>query len=288
MSRVKNALAVTALSVTATVAGCATTPDAEAGLANAIEEAMRPASEEARAAANRADSLTRANFWSKEYAKQPDDLATTLEFVSALRGIGSHDRAIEVLSQALVVDSDEPELLMALGRAYSAKSNLLGAARAFEQAAIAAPDNASAWAALGTALDRLGRHSDAQEVYGKALAIEPNRTSTLANFGLSLALAGDLPGAELKLRAAADKPDATTKVNENLALVLGLQGKYDEMAALSGQYAPQGVVDGNAAALRKLVQPVRNWDALTGESTAPSPQAKEVPVSEQTGLRLRR
>ena len=287
MSRVKNALAVTALSVTTSVVGCASTPDANADLTRAVEEATRPASEEARAAANRADPLARANFWSKEYAKQPEDVNTTLEFTTALRGIGSHDRAIEVLSQSLIVNSAHPDLLMALGRAYVTKGETLNAARAFEHAAIADPDKASAWAALGTALDKLERHSDAQEVYGKALAIEPGRTSTLANYGLSLALSGDLPGAEAKLRDAASNPDASAKVHENLALILGLQGKYEEMVAISGRHAPQSVAESNAATLRKLVQPVRQWEALVADDSVET-EHRDTPVSNQTGLRLRR
>ena len=294
MSRVKTSLAVLAV----TLATCATTPDpqeqAEAELAEAIEQAMKPATEEEIAAANRADPLTKANFWAKEHSKDPDNLDVAMTFASALRGIGSNERAIEVLSQVLVVHPSEPDLLMALGRALAAEGNVLGAARAFEQATRMAPERADAWGAFGTALDKLERHNDAQAAYQQALYFEPNRTSTLTNYGLSLALAGDLEGAEEKLRAAAAQPDADLRVSENLALILGLQGRYDEMAEISGRHAPKSVVEKNTELLRGMVQPVRSWEDLTNPdsdapSAAPSKPVGDEPMAESSGaLRLNR
>ena len=263
MSRVNTSLALLAVSLAALAPACASKPDAEAELAAAMAEATKPASQEERDAANRADPLTRANFWSKEYQKDATNLPTALEFAEALRGIGSDERAVEVLSEILVIYPKEPDLLMALGRALAGQNNALGAARAFEQAAQIQPARAEAWAALGTALDRLERHKDAQECYRKALAIEPARTSTLANYGLSLALSGNLDGAETQLRQAADQPDANVQVTENLALILGLQGKYDEMLSISQRHAPEDVARRNADILKEMVPQAQRVSDVT-------------------------
>lgn len=296
MSRVKTSLAVLAI----VLAACKTTPDpqeqAEAELARAIEEAMKPATPEEIAAANRADPLTKANFWAKEHSKDPENLEVAMTFAKALRAIGSNERAIEVLSQVLVVHPGEPDLLMDLGRALSANGNVLGSARAFERATRLAPERAETWAAFGTALDKLERHNDAQSAYQQALMLEPNRTSTLTNYGLSLALSGDLIGAEEKLREAAAQPDADLRVTENLALVLGLQGRYDEMAEISGRHAPKSVVEKNTELLRGMLSPVRSWEDLAasdgGEapSAAPSARVDDEPLAESptSALRLTR
>ncbi|MEZ5953329.1 MAG: tetratricopeptide repeat protein [Hyphomonas sp.] len=324
MSRAKTSLAALAIAATL-VPGCASTPDpqaeANAELARAVEDAMKPASQEEIDAANNADPLTRANFWAKEHAKDPENLENALTFAEALRNIGSNDRAIEVLSQVLVVHPHEPRVLMTLGRALAAHGNPMGAARAFEQATVIDPGSAEAWAALGTALDKLDNSVAAQNAYAKALTIEPERASTLANFGLSLALAGDLTGAEEKLRKASTIAPTDIRIRENLALVLGLQGRFDEMKSLSGAYAPEKVIEQNIELLQEMIHPVRSWDALAASSeigrdpsapaqaALPTPEEKPVPsastpvedepmpiadaetaqdVDAGTGLRLRR
>ncbi|MEH6488207.1 tetratricopeptide repeat protein [Hyphomonas oceanitis] len=320
MSRVKTSLAVLALVLAATTTGCASTGSKEekaqkAELEKAMAEAMKPAGPEEVAAANRADPLTKANFWSKEHAKDPENLETAITFAKALRDIGSDDRAVDVLSQVLVVHPDSAELLMVLGRALSTKQDFSAAIQAYSQAATLEPERAEAWAAMGTAFDQIDRHADAQAAYDRALSIEPNRTSTLTNYGLSLALAGDLTGAEAKLRLADAQPDTNTRVKENLALVLGLQGKYAEMKEASGGNAPPRIVEQNAELLREMVQPTRTWEALAEHAElgklppAPMPPriagsdserpqaATSIPVtdapaampdSSDTGLRLRR
>lgn len=290
MSRAKTSLVALTLVLAATMTGCASTASKEEKAANAelqraVEEALKPASPEEVAAANRSDPLTKANFWSKEYAKDPENLENAIVFGEALRGIGSDDRAIDVLSRVLVVHPASAELRMVLGRALSTQQDYRAAAHAFSQAGEIEPDRAEAWAALGTAFDQLGQHDDAQQAYERALTIEPNRTSTLANYGLSLALSGDLTGAEAKLRLADAQPDTTTRVKENLALILGLQGKYAEMKEASSANAPASIVEENAALLREMVQPARTWEALAERAETgtlpPAPKSRMTPDSER-------
>ena len=115
MSRAKTSLTALILALGA----CASAPDpeaeAQAEMARAIEDAMKPATPEEIEAANNSDPLTKANFWANEHTKDPKNLDVAMTFVSALRGIGSNERAIEVLSQTLVMHPENPDLLMALG-----------------------------------------------------------------------------------------------------------------------------------------------------------------------------
>ncbi|MGH1421375.1 MAG: hypothetical protein ACRBEQ_06125 [Hyphomonas sp.] len=269
------------------LAACATAPapvDAEqqalADLEAAMEEAMKPASPEEVAAANRSDPLTRANFWAKEHQKDAENLDTALQFGSALRAIGSHERVIEVTSKVLIVHPESTDLLMLLGRSMISMGNFNGGASAFYKVAGLDPTRADAYAALGTALDRLDRHEDAQASYKQALVLQPGRTSTLTNLGLSYALSGNLTAAEQSLREAAAQPNADTRVTENLALVLGLQGKIDEFESVSGKTAPKSIVEDNAEMLREMISPGRTWESLTQSADNTATTQPEMPRNE--------
>lgn len=279
MSSAKTSLALIAFAFAASTAACASsgsTPEAKA--LQAMEDALKPASAEERAAANRADPLTRANFWAKENLKDGEDLTVSLEFARALREIGSEERAADVLSRALIVHPESVDALMLLGRIQMTRGDINTAAQAFQRATDLEPARAEAWAALGTTYDRQGQHRLAQTLYQKALEIEPARTTTLTNYGLSLVLTGDLAGAEDKLRLAAANADANARVTENLALVLGLQGRFDEMKTVSRTAAPDEVVDQNAALLKGLIKPARSYESLV----EPPVRTAEVPVAAPT------
>ena len=280
MSSAKTSLALIAFALAA--GACASTPKADKEAELAMQAAMRPASPEERAAANRADPLTRANFWAKESNKNAEDLEVALEFARALREIGSHDRAIDVLSRTLIVHPDNPDLLMLLGRVQMSIGDVPTAGRVFQRATEVAPERSETWAALGTTYDRQGQHRLAQTSYLKALELEPLRTTTLTNYGLSLVLTGDLAGAEAKLRLAAANPDSGARVTENLALVLGLQGKFEDMKLISGAAAPDQVVDQNIALLQGLIQPPRSWDALSETAKPVRVADAETPVAAPT------
>ncbi len=250
------------------MAGCATTDAAEPLSAeeqayqDAIEQALQPATPEEIAQAERSDPITRANFWSNEYQKNAADLSVTVSFMRALRRIGSHERVFEVASAALPIHPHSYEIYLELGRSYLADNKPTEAAQAFVRSADYAPaTEAAPLAGLGLAFDRLENHVQAQEAYEIALQREPERVSTLSNYGLSLALTGQLGEAEAALRKAAAQPGADVRVRQNLALILGLQGRFEEMAAVDPT-APTRSVEANQDVLRQMVMPTRNYDAL--------------------------
>lgn len=277
MSRAKYfACALPLLSVSL-LAGCASSPSAEeAALETAMAEELAPATPEEIEAAERADPLTRANFWAAEFRKDPSNLDVTIKFTAALREIGSHDRAIEVVSKTLPVHPESAELHLIMGRALMSSGRPGEAVEAYSRAASLEPDNASAHAGLGLALDQLERHRDAQTAYARALQLEPDRVSTLTNYGLSLALAGNLQAAEERLRYAASLPGGSdARVRQNLALILGLQGDF-AAAREADPHAPQRTVDANIDALRAMLSPVRDYGTLRDEAE-PAPEQEAAP-----------
>ena len=282
--------AVPALSVVL-MGACASTGSSESK-ANADAEAalaagMAPTTAEQIAEMARADPLTRANFWAAEFRKHPEDLETTIQFTTSLREIGSHARAIDVLTSTIPAHPKSDTLRVILGRALMSEGRPGEAADAYYRASVINPQNAAAYAGLGLALDQMERHFDAQAAYAAALQIEPDRVSTLTNYGLSLALSGQLVKAEERLRYASTLPGADVRVRQNLALILGLQGRFEDMREVD-PHAPKRTVESNLDTLRSMMAPTRTYEALK-EETAPEEDAPAQAPQEkaESSLRLR-
>jgi Flp pilus assembly protein TadD len=129
----------------------------------------------------------------------------------------------------------------------------------------AAPD----WrilSAQGSASAQLGEQTRAQSFYEAALKIRPNEPSLLSNLGLSYALSRNLDQAEQTLRLAAEQPGADARVRANLAMVLGLKGRFaDAEAILRRDMSPEEAA-ANVASLRKLAAQPNRSKALSGGS----------------------
>ena len=82
--------------------------------------------------------------------------------------------------------------------------------------------------AQGTLLAKQGNHAEAQQYYLAALQEKPDAVSVINNLALSYALDGKAKKSEQLLRKAVASGHEDKRVRQNLALVLGLQGKFDE------------------------------------------------------------
>ena len=101
---------------------------------------------------------------------------------------------------------------------------------------------------------RLGRNEEARRYYTHALKIRPDEPTVLSNLGMSYVLSKQLPQAEETLRRAHDIAPSDARVTQNLALVVGLQGRAAEAetivsAGLSPQEASESI-EGLRAMLR--------------------------------------
>ncbi len=291
MSSVRTVTLSLATALALALSGCATDGDADlptrAEPTAEIDPQLIPATPEEREIASRMPPLEKANFWALEYAKTPRNLATALSFAKALAGIGSHERAVQVLTETEVIHPTSAEVKRLKARSLTAQEEFVDARRALQAAAMLAPGNADVLAALGLANDRLGDHATAQVAYRQALEIEPDRVATLSNFGLSLALTGDLDAAETHLTRAVELAGSNTNVRQNLALVLGLQGRYDEMMEAAGD-APEETMRRNAEMLRALRGEPAADDARPDTSDVPESGAEAQAEASKSALPLRR
>jgi Flp pilus assembly protein TadD len=194
-----------------------------------------------------------ADAWGQRYRENPADATAAINYAKALRATEQRAQAVAVLEQASMHDPHDMALLGAYGRALADAGNYAQALAVLERAHT--PDNPD-WRILnaqGAVLDQLGRHTEARQHYSAALKIVPGEPSVLSNLGLSLALTKDLKGAEATLRQAMASPNAGPKVRQNLALIIGLEGRFAEAEKIASADLPPAEAAANVQYLRQLL-----------------------------------
>jgi Flp pilus assembly protein TadD len=118
---------------------------------------------------------------------------------------------------------------------------------------------------MGSMLDQQAKYAEARDYYQRALKIAPGTIAVMNNLGMSYALEGDLKQAETTLREASDLPAGKSepRLRQNLALVVGLQGRFDEARQIASADLPPSEVESNMAYLRKMLSQPDTWQQLT-------------------------
>jgi len=227
-----------------------------------------PATAAEREAIQHHDMISQAKFWGDQFDLNPSDLEAAIAFSKALRAIGSSERAVDVATQALALHPGDVPLSKVLAKAHLDTGRPERASSALYSAQPSS-DDWTLYSLYGVALDQMGSHEKAQLRYAKALQISPNNQTVLANYALSLALQGNPEEAEEKLRTAISNNQAVDpRVRQNLALVLGIQGKFDEATEISATDLPPKLAKSNTDYYRKLLTPPqRSWNDLRRTQT---------------------
>jgi Flp pilus assembly protein TadD len=238
------------------IPGQAATPaasPAQASSATPAEPPPVPATPAERQAARGLDLVAQSRFWMEELRKNPRDTEAALEASTTLRAIGSGDRAVQTAAMGIQVGQNDPRLWTALALALVADQQNEAALQALQKAISLNPRDARLHSSLGVIYDRLERPDLAAGAYQAALALAPGDSAILSNYGISVAMAGDLPRAETLLRQAVQNPIAPPQARQNLALVVGLQGRMTESEALASRDVPPAVAAENIAYLRRML-----------------------------------
>jgi Flp pilus assembly protein TadD len=212
-----------------------------------------PATAAQRAAARSLDLVAQSRFWLDELRKQPNDTEAAYEASVALRSIGSPDRAVQTATMGIQASPNDARLWSALALGLVADNKNEAALQALQKAISFNPRDARLQNSLGIIYDRLERPALAALAYQAALAITPGDSTTLSNYGISVAMAGDLPRAEVLLRQAVQNPIAPPQARQNLALVVGLQGRFTESEQLAARDVPAAIASENIAYLRRML-----------------------------------
>ena len=274
MSRTTACIATVALFAALASPALAQQAPAAAPSAAAPASPPRPASPEQRAAADRADALTRSVFWTQEAEIAPTDPVAGVKAAQALRELGRYDQAADQAQQTVMAQPANYEAQLELGRAHIARGQAFYGILALERARDTNPGDWRPWSLLGTAYEQVRRTEDARAAWAQALAISPENPDVLTNMAVSAMAKGDNAAAEPLLRRAAAQPAASLKVRLNLAMVLGLNGKLGEAEQILRRDLPPDQADSNMAWLNArlagggqqaaAMAPGRTWGSLQG------------------------
>ena len=210
-------------------------------------------------------------YWGMEYAKKPSDLKSALNYARNLRALGERQKALEVMQHASSFHDGDKELAGEYGRLALDLDQVNVAARMLELADDPAKPDWKIISARGTVLAKQGQYKQAVPYYERALGLSPNQPSVLNNLAMAYAMGGDPKQAEELLRQASVAPNAdTSKMKQNLALVLGLQGRYDEAKSLSAGSPAALASSQNVDMMRNIVK----LDPKASQFAAPAAVAK--------------
>ena len=121
-----------------------------------------------------------------------------------------------------------------------------------------------------------GQYKAAIPFYERALTLSHNQPSVINNMAMAYAMSGDPKKAEELLRPVAGI-DASPKVRQNLALILGLQGRHDEAKSLASKDLPAESATANSEYMRRMVKNTAKTDAnKVAQTDVPKPFATSV------------
>jgi len=198
------------------------------------------------------------------YKANPRDKGAIIYYAGALRSAGQPQQAVAVVEAGLAIYPNDVDLKVNYAKALSAAGNYQ---QALTVIADAIRPDAPDWNALlvkGAILDQMGNNTEARATYQQALLIAPNEASLEGNLGLSYAMTNNLDQAEQHLRRAVSMRGATSKIRQNLALVIGLQGRFEEAQKLFAAELPPDQVQANMAYIKGLLTQQNRWAAIKG------------------------
>jgi len=242
LARFLSSAAVTAV-LAAGLGGCQTMSD--------ITGSLTSSSPKAQAVPD--DPQRTAEAYGERYRANPKDAEAALGYGQALRATGQRAQAVAVLEQATIAHPGNKTLLAAYGRALADNGNSQAAFDVLSRAHSPANPDWRILSVQGTTLDKMGKHEEARRYYATALKMVPEEPSVLSNLGLSYMLTRELPQAEETLRRAYSNPRADGRVRQNLALVVGLQGRFAEAETIAKGDLPADEAAANVAYLREML-----------------------------------
>ena len=197
------------------------------------------------------------------YERNPKDRTTGLRYAQVLGMTGKHVQALAVMQQVVITYPKDRDVLAAYGKAQAAAGQLEQALATIQRAQTPDRPDWRLYSAEGAVLDQLGRSDEARRKYRLALDAQPNEPTVISNLGMSYVLDGDLRTAETYMRSAAQQPAADSRVRQNLALVVGLQGRFQEAEEIARRELSAQQADANVTYLRSMLSQQNSWTKLS-------------------------
>lgn len=192
--------------------------------------------------------------WAKAYQKSPQDIKAAMAYAKNLKAMGEKAQAFAVLQQTAQFHAGNKELASEYGRLALELDQISLAAQLLEYADDPTNPDWRVISARGAALAKQGKYKDAVLHLERAQKLAPAQMSVMNNLALAYTMNGEAAKAEDLLRQAVNTGDASAKTKQNLALVLGLQGKYDEATQMDSTAVASDTAKANTALLKQIVK----------------------------------
>ena len=201
----------------------------------------------------------------KKWQAEPGNVNKGLAYASGLEQIGQTDQQLAVLKKLAEAHPADAKVNSLYGKKLLTAGRTSEAVPVLEAATGSGKADWRVYSALGSAYDQQAEHAKAREQYQRALALSPEELPVLNNLGMSHALEGDLKQAEITLRTASLLPKAKSepRIRQNLALVIGLQGRFEEARQVASEDLPPADVEANMAYLKKMLSQPNTWQQLS-------------------------
>lgn len=204
-----------------------------------------------------------------KWKASPTDVSKGLAYADGLEAMGQKREALAVYQKLTEAEPSNGKLAGIYGRKLMLAGQVDQAIPILEGAEQKGDKDWRVMSALGSAYDQKGLYQKAREQYAKALAADPENLAVMNNLAMSYALEGNLKQAEAELRKADAMPRSKTepRIRQNLALVVGLQGRFDEATTLAQQDLPADQVQENMAYLKKMLSQPNTWQQISSGAT---------------------
>jgi len=234
-----------------------------------------------RALAEKQDPLTRVAFWTREFKNDPTDAEAGTCLANALRALGRYEEAVGAARKVIAIRPTYAPALFEVARAQISAGQGFYAIEPMKTAAALDPKDWKPWSLLGVAYEQNKQPDLATAAYQRALVLSPDNPKVLTNYALFRATHGEPQAAEAMLRKAVSQPGSGAPERQNLALVLGLEGKFGEAEALIRQDLPPQAADADLAYLHSLspaggaslAPAARSWSGVQAAEAASAPKA---------------
>ena len=182
----------------------------------------------------------------------PPTAAASLAEATSLEQKGDKQKAFSAASMALAAEPGNADVVITYSRLAVAAGRTEDAEKALSAAEAGGLKDWRILSAKGAVQAETGDLVGARSTLQKGLELSPEQPQLLNNLAFVYTLEGNPKMAEDLLRRASAAPGAKPRTRQNLALVLGLQGKYDESKQIAAAETSAGIADANVAYLKGL------------------------------------
>jgi Flp pilus assembly protein TadD len=202
----------------------------------------------------------------QEWRKNPGDVRKGLAYAERLARLGQRKEQLAVLEELVRRNPRNADLRNRFGKALLMAGRPVPAEREFRAVIRLGRNDWKAHNALGSALAAQGRYAEARREYATAMKLSPGNPKVANNIGMSYILEGKPAEAEKILRTALEKVPQESlearRLRQNLALAVGLQGRFREARYIASQDLSPEEVEANISYIRRMLGGGNVWEEL--------------------------